>query len=179
MGEKLYESANMKNRSGFTLVELMVVIAIFTILMAIALPSISRMKRGHEVSGTLREMLTILRLARIVAIEENEVTAVAVDADADTFEAFVDDGGSDATDSDGDGVPDSLNNGIRDVGERIIGAPIIPESLGIDGSGSTVLRFNGKGFSVDASGHTMGAVTTVQFSSHSISVYPTGHSVIN
>lgn len=183
-GGRVYESADMGNRHGFTLMELMVVIALFSILTAVAAPSIVSWKRGHDTSGVLREMLTTLRLVRIAAIEANEVAAVIVDADADTLEAFVDDGGTDTTDSDADGVPDSLNNGQLDTGERVIAELLIPDNIGIDGSGLTILRFNGRGFSVDADGKTMGAMTTVQVTgsfggSHSVSVLPTGHSVIN
>lgn len=48
----------LNNRKGFTLIELMIIIAIIGILFAILIPNIITMKRKHEASNKTMEVIT-------------------------------------------------------------------------------------------------------------------------
>lgn len=65
-----------KQQSGFTLVELMVAIAIFGILAAIALPNFSQMIQSQKVRGASSDLFGALIYARSEAIKRN--TSISV-----------------------------------------------------------------------------------------------------
>ena len=48
----------LNNRKGFTLIELMIVIAIIGIICAIVIPNVITMKRKHEASNNVKEAIT-------------------------------------------------------------------------------------------------------------------------
>ena len=59
------------NSSGFTLVELMVTVAVMVILAAIAMPSMTAMIDNGRVAGQTEELVSSLQLARAEAIRRN------------------------------------------------------------------------------------------------------------
>ena len=56
---------------GFSLIELMVVLVIFSIVTAVALPGLNKFLRSVELSGTVERMATSLRVVRQRAVSEN------------------------------------------------------------------------------------------------------------
>lgn len=56
---------------GFTLVELMVAIAIMAIVIAFAVPSFEQIRNGNRLSSGANDLLTALQLARTEAIRRN------------------------------------------------------------------------------------------------------------
>lgn len=176
----------MKKNTGFTLLELMVVIAVIAVLAGVTIPAMSSLKQRHGFGGALRDVLLMLRQARLVAVDENETVVVNVNAAGGTYRAFVDDGGSDATDADLNGVPDKARNGQFDeaAGERIIYSGRVPESVriaAVDFSGSADFRYDNRGFPTNAGGLlTDGTITLAsdQGGSKQISLLRSGHSVI-
>lgn len=58
----------MTHAKGFTLVELMVTIAVAAILMAIAMPSLESISNGNALSATTRDLVSTLSTARSQAI---------------------------------------------------------------------------------------------------------------
>ena len=174
----------MKNKAGFTLIELMVVIAVIAVLSGISVFAMEGMKRRHGFSGALQDVLLKLRQARFVAIEESETVVVQVDVGAGTYQAFVNDGGGDLTDGNLNGVPDRAENNGWDVGERIINQGTVPDGVqitGVDFSGSADFRFDNRGFPIEAGGLlTDGTITmeSDQGGSRQIGLLRSGHSRI-
>ena len=72
----------MKNNSGFTLMELMTVIAIIGILSAIAIPNVISWRSNHQLNGSAREIMSTINMARLAAIKNNATVTVTFDAGA-------------------------------------------------------------------------------------------------
>jgi len=72
-----------KTRRGFTLVEILVVLAIAAVLTALSIPAITRLGlfARDELSGTSRELFQLLRAARVYAATYNVETAVVYNLD--------------------------------------------------------------------------------------------------
>ncbi len=71
----------MKNLSGFSLIELMVVIAILAILMALAVPSFQGMIASSNLTGTTNDLIETLARARSDAIRRGNRVTVCMSAD--------------------------------------------------------------------------------------------------
>lgn len=66
----------MKNRSGFTLVELLVVMGIMVLLMGISTLGLMGIRRGAELRGGARSIRSTLMLARQYAVTKRQVVQV-------------------------------------------------------------------------------------------------------
>lgn len=78
-----------KNQKGFTLVELMVTIAVFAIIAAMAVPSFTKMMAQQRLNSTTRELATTLIQARSqAALLRREVTVTLNSSTANTSTNF-------------------------------------------------------------------------------------------
>ena len=75
----------MKHTSGFTLLELLIIVAIMGILLSFALPALQPMRENAAEKEAARNVLAALRIARSNAITQNVEYQVAFDLDTRSF----------------------------------------------------------------------------------------------
>ena len=101
----------MQKTSGFTLMELMVTIAIIAILSAIVIPNFIAWVPKFKLGGASRDVLGILQKTRVQAVKENTNFVLMFDTGNARYTAFRDDGA---------GTPANSGNGVLDGGEAVI-----------------------------------------------------------
>lgn len=77
---------------GFTLVELMVTLAVAAILIGIATPSFTSLMNSNRLSSAANEMVAVIQTARMEAIRRNTTVSVCAgcDGNAGSLVAYVD-----------------------------------------------------------------------------------------
>lgn len=77
---KLMKWEKMKNKKGFTLVEVIVVMAVIGIMVTIAIPGISSWLPNYKLKSAARDVYSSLQKARMLAVKNNRNAAVIFDA---------------------------------------------------------------------------------------------------
>jgi len=88
----------MKRASGFTLIELMVTLAIAVILTTVAVPSFRSVIQDNRLTTTANTLVTTVTLARSEAVKRGQTVSVEPRSSSDWntgWEVWVDKGGSD------------------------------------------------------------------------------------
>lgn len=93
-----------KKQSGFTLIEMMVVLAIFAIVAAIAIPNFMSLLPGMRLNGAARQVMGDLMAARMNAVKQNN-----------RFRVFFNSPGTNQYQI----LDDDDNDGSADTGEEI------------------------------------------------------------
>ncbi len=152
----------MQKTSGFTLMELMITIAIIAIMSALVIPNLMSWFPQYRLNVAAREMVSTIQMARLKAIKGNTDIVVAVNVGADSITVF-EDNGAGSGDVDNNGIPDNAVNWIRDGNERIFATEPLPPGIDITAANfnaAAAVRFNRRGFPVDNAGNsTIGTVT--------------------
>lgn len=78
------------NIPGFSLVEIMVVVAIIGIVSLIALPSMIGWRTARQLDGVARNFMADMQLARLKAIREAEDVSVILNVVGDSYQMIVD-----------------------------------------------------------------------------------------
>lgn len=102
----------MNRQSGFTLIEMAIVVAIIAIVSAITIPSLIGWAANSRVNATARDIVATIQKSRIEAVKQNGRVVVTFDADGDgtmntNYLSFLDNG-------QGGGITgDGLQNGTE------------------------------------------------------------------
>jgi type IV fimbrial biogenesis protein FimT len=101
-----------KGAGGFSLIELMVTIAIVAILVAVAFPSFEGSIRNNRLASATNEMLASLSLARMEALRNPEGAVLCATADGTTCGNDWNSGWMVFIDVNGDGAPGGVNDRV-------------------------------------------------------------------
>lgn len=71
--------------AAFTLLEMLMVIAIIALAAAVAMPALTRPSDGVRLQSTARDIMNAVRLTRAMAIARNAEVALTIDVDKRTF----------------------------------------------------------------------------------------------
>ncbi|MGQ9570330.1 MAG: pilus assembly FimT family protein [Thermodesulfovibrionales bacterium] len=96
---------NPYQKSGVTLLEVIIVIAIIGILTVLGIPEISRFSADYRVRSSATELMQNMRIARAMAIKENRRYLIVFDIENQRYLI-----GFDGNDLDGDGIPEGDGN---------------------------------------------------------------------
>ena len=124
----------MRNDSGFTLAEVMVVIAIIGICSAIAIPSFIGWLPKYRLNSATSDLLGAMQSARLRALKDNASVVIEFNPGADSYSVFLDNGA-------GGG---NSGNSIQDGAESTVMGGAMP--AGVDLLGGDTLRFDARGF---------------------------------
>lgn len=112
----------MKTQTGFTIIELMIVVALAAVLLTIGIPGFQEMVQDNRRASATVEMISAIQVARSEAVKLNAPVTLCPSSDDSSCSgtawetgwiAFIDD--------DMDGVDDaSDDNGARDAGEDLV-----------------------------------------------------------
>lgn len=104
------------NKGGFSLVELVVVLAIIAVALMAAIPTyMTTVKPTAELKGAARRLFGDIQLARLRAVKENARIGLTFSADPDSYTVFMD---------------NSPANGQYDVGEQVLKTITFSEDYG-------------------------------------------------
>jgi type IV fimbrial biogenesis protein FimT len=127
---------------GFTLVELMIVIALVAILTALALPSFQSSLRSNRVATAANEMMASIALARSEAVRNARGSGLCTSANGANCGGTWDDGWIVWIDDDANGTPGGPN-------DRVVRYTAGNDKLVITATASTgannVILFDGRG----------------------------------
>jgi len=141
----------MKGKSGFSLMEMMTVLAIISILTAIATPNVLKWAATQQFNSAVREIQATIQSMRLAAVKENSEAVITFTNGANSYQT------------------DQWKRGSDTRKVRTVDLP-----AGVSISPNFVLRFNSRGMA------TPGTITITGASGESldITVSPTGSSRI-
>ncbi|MBC8551153.1 MAG: GspH/FimT family pseudopilin [Candidatus Brocadiales bacterium] len=161
------------NSCGFSLVEIMIVISIFSILAAIAIPNFISWLPNFRLKSAARDLYSTMQKVRLEAVKRNtnvgiSFSTVAFPAEGGSYLVFIDDGA---------GTPGNAGNAVQDAGEATLLQTNLPTSCSLTSasfSGNPWSGYNSEGLPL---GNRIGSVELRNSQSrwYKISLSNSGH----
>lgn len=163
----------MRNATGFTLMELMMTVAVISILSAVAIPNIIGWLPKRHLQSSAVDVQVAINLSKMTAIKQNTDVVLIFNPVNNSYLAFIDnnfDGVIDATDEDG-----NQNAGERTIRSKRMSPGINLQSTTLPGN---MLTFNSRGLTKS---NVSGGINLLnkRGENRTISVTMTGMSRIN
>jgi prepilin-type N-terminal cleavage/methylation domain-containing protein len=140
----------MRNQPGFTLIELVITIAVIATMSAMSVPGLLHLIDNHRLKGAVTDLMVVMQHARIRAAKEHAHVVITFDPDGDgdiarEYLDFVDNG------------MDPKTRWTREPDERIIHRGCMPQGVEMLSAsfagGIPRTRFNTMGFPNGLGGH--------------------------
>ncbi len=140
----------MRTQSGFTLIELVITVAVIATMSAIAVPNLLRWIDNHKLASAVSDLMLVMQHARIRAAKEHANVVITFDPDGDgdidgNYLVFVDNGINPKT------------RWTREPDERIIHRGSMPQGIEMQevsfAGGVPRTRFNTMGLPNGFGGH--------------------------
>jgi type IV fimbrial biogenesis protein FimT len=129
----------MKKTSGFTLLELMIVVGIIGVVMAIAVPSLSETIKNERLTSATNGLLSDIMLARSKAVGRNQPVIICASSDGATCtNGSYEEGWIVTIDNDNNGTGDEIIK-IQSSAENNI-------TYDQGGAGLSIISFDSRGF---------------------------------
>ena len=154
----------MNNLRGFSLIELMVTLAIAGILLAVGLPSFKDFMASSEMSATNNKLVYSVQMARSTALERLVATGVCASSNP-----MADDATCDAAADYNEGwivYADDNGNGVRNNNEEIVDRSDAPGTVFTftpDAVFESQIYFNDSGNSINVAGVPVSGIIEVDY----------------
>ena len=126
----------MRNKSGFTIIELMVVIAIISILATLAVPNFFAWRPKRQLSAATKDVFAVMQYARSRALKDNVSVGLLFNRTNETYTVFLDNGaGANAGNGDLDGDEPTLKRGKMPAGVDLISTTLTADKVLFDSRG--------------------------------------------
>ena len=126
----------MRKDSGFTLIEVMVVIGVIAILAALAVPNFNRWMPKRRLSAASQDILSAMQYTRSRALRDNASVGLLFDDVNDTYSVFVDNGaGANAGNAIQDGDEPTIRSGQMPTGIDLVDTTLTDDEVFFDSRG--------------------------------------------
>lgn len=119
----------MKAEKGFSIIELLVTLAVFGIMLSTGVSSFMDLMPGYRLNGAARQLKSDLMLARMRAVNQNNQFVLMLDPQGKSYSIIDDDNG----------------NGIADTGESVSVKDLSTVYSGVQLSSVTTISFSPQG----------------------------------
>ena len=124
-----------KKQGGFTLIEVVITVAIVGVLAMIAVPNMIGWRQERQMQGTARVFYSDLQLARFTAIREAETVSFIFAAPSGDYSLFI----------------DPNQNYVLDAGEKLLNSETMPAGVTVENvtlAGNRT-QFNSRGMAAE------------------------------
>jgi type IV fimbrial biogenesis protein FimT len=126
----------MRKKSGFTIIELMVIIAIISILATVAIPNFFQWRPKRQLSAATKDVFAAMQYARSRALKDNVSVGLLFDKANEEYTVFLDNGaGGNAGNGNLDGDEPTVKSGRMPPGIDLKDTTLAADEVFFDSRG--------------------------------------------